>query len=85
MRLKVGDLARITRSKWRPELIGEICEIIGPYEERTLISPSGTELLLWRYLVRLSSGETGGVSFRNLEPLDSKESERVESEETVTV
>jgi len=85
MRLKVGDLARITRSTWRPELIGQVCEIVGPYEERLCISPTGTEHLLWRYLVRLPSGEIGGVSFRNLEPLDDKQPDQVESEDFVTV
>lgn len=72
----------ITRSKWRPELVGQTCDIIGPYEEPLCVSPSGTEHWLYRYLVRLLGGETGAISFRNLKPL-AGESARQRTAETV--
>lgn len=63
---KVGDYAVITGSKYFPEYINTICQIIEPYEFRKMIKPDGSEFLAGRYIVRLGDGREGGMSFRHL-------------------
>jgi hypothetical protein len=84
MRLKVGDLAIITGSKFYPERIGQIVTIIGPYENRLCHLPDGTQRWMFRYKVRHTDGIEAGYSFRNLAPL-SGSPVTVESDEVATV
>lgn len=70
MRLKVGDVAVITGSKFRPDLIGQICTVTKPYEERVVKMPDGSTRRHFRYVVRLMDGtDNAAFSFRNLRPV----------------
>lgn len=84
MRLKVGDLAKVTASKHYPHRVGEIVTIIEPYENRLCTSPNGRERMMFRYVVRHADGVKGAYSFRNLAPLDGAPV-LGESEDSVTV
>lgn len=69
MRLKVGDSALIMRSGFYPERIGQVCTIVGPYELRLCVNPSGVVRPVYRYLVRHADGVEGAYSFRSLMPI----------------